>query len=180
MEFRYRSFFRFIEYDWENSQAWKNYLEQNKSKEEDLDNKKRKFFHDFVDQTFDMQAVMDQSQREEFLSRSKYHTHLHSLHNNRSPVKFITYLSFLLLLPINTSLALYCYLLALTLNTLMNKHSERQGVTLLQSIMTDEDSFTLTTLLFMQFSNFQIRLVYTGALCAWAVLVVSECGFNMI
>ena len=129
----YRSFFRFIDYDWDKSQPWKVYLEEEakEKKNIDLEQLKRQFFAEKVDSSFDLNAVLGNEEREAFLQRSKYQSHLASLIlNNQQILKFLGYLGFLALLPFNQSFALLAYLFASCFNFLtapLPKHGEHDS-----------------------------------------------------
>jgi hypothetical protein len=54
-EMKWRGLLNFIDYDFETSQPWKEFLEaRSKDETEDIDITKRKFYTEFVDKSFDI------------------------------------------------------------------------------------------------------------------------------
>jgi hypothetical protein len=88
---------------------------------------KRKFYSEHIDSSFNIHLVLKESDREQFVERSKYQVHLYSLHSQGfvSVVRTIFYLIFVLILPLNQKMALYAYFAAIGINALMirQKHT---------------------------------------------------------
>jgi hypothetical protein len=67
-ELKWRGLLNFIDYDFEDSQPWKEYLEsRDKDDQEDLDITKRKFYTEFIDKSFDIKSVLNDQDRQAFL-----------------------------------------------------------------------------------------------------------------
>ena len=64
---------------------------------------KRKFYSEKIDSSFNINLVLKESDREQFVERSKYQVHLYSLHSPGfvSVVRTIFYLIFVIMLPLN-------------------------------------------------------------------------------
>jgi hypothetical protein len=64
---------------------------------------KRKFYSENIDSSFNINLVLKESDREQFVERSKYQVHLYSLHSPSlvSVVRTIFYLIFVIMLPLN-------------------------------------------------------------------------------
>ena len=64
---------------------------------------KRKFYSEKIDSSFNINLVLKESDREQFVERSKYQVHLYSLHSPSlvSVVRTIFYLIFVIMLPLN-------------------------------------------------------------------------------
>lgn len=95
-------------------------------------------------------------------------------------MKFLAYLSFLLILPMNYNWALVAYFTAVIVNAITHL-AKRSTVSEnpMQEAVADEDLFSVSGLLFMQLCNDQLKVIYIVGMVIWAVLNIAEVGYEL-
>lgn len=92
--------------------------------------------------------------------------------------KQMLYLVFILMLPIHKQIALMAYVAAVIAN-LIERWETGKG-SLIQFMLTDEDSQTVLNVFFLLFCGKAYTALFIWTLLIWAFLNVCEGGFHML